>query len=146
MLGALAQLLGKGTGRRLAVSSFGNCLERVARFLREHGSRVFSWSGNARQLMRNLKDFAEDADGVLLCDPEFLPVHLLHELAQVGTVLCLLPLNVERRELCCQLRAILLAAPHARLNFVCCRNEALLPLEKPECGCSNGDCPFLIQN
>jgi hypothetical protein len=143
---ALSRLLREGAGRRLLVCSFGNCLERVARFLREHGSGVFAWSGNARQLMRNLEDFGAHADGVLLCDPEFLPVHLLHGFAQVGAVLCLLPLNVERREVCCQLRAILSSAPHARLTFVRCSLEARLPLEKPECGCSNGDCPFLIQN
>ena len=147
-LAALSQLLRdhRSAGKRLVVTSFGNCLERVARFLRNNGACAVAWSGNARQLIRNLEAFAATPNGILLCDPEFLPVHLINELSEVSSVLCLLPLNVEKREVCCQLRAILLGALHARLSFVCCRDETRLPLEKPDCGCSCGDCPFLIQN
>jgi hypothetical protein len=147
-LAALARLLREqeDAGRRLVVCSFASCLERVSSFLRGNGVRAVAWSGNARQLIRNLRSFASSSDGVLLCDPEFLPIQLLKELSDVQHILCLLPMNTERREVCCQLRSILISARRARLSFVCCRDASRLPSERPDCGRTCGDCPFLVQS
>ena len=131
------------TGKRLIVCSFGSCLERTVRFLRDSGVNAVSWSGNAQQLLHNLDAFRADANGCMLHDPEFLSLRWIEELADVRHIMCLLPLNTEKHEVCCQLRTILHAAHRARLSFVTCGGNASLPSEKSDCGC--GDCPFLVR-
>jgi len=134
-------------GKRLVVCSFASCLERVSRALRRSGVRAVAWSGNARQLQRNLETFRESADACMLCDPDVLSLRWVEDLADVRDVFCLLPLNTERQEVCCQLRTVLLQAPRARLHFVWCGDTACLPSEKPSCECDRAfrDCPFLVQ-
>ena len=127
----------------LVVTSFASCLERVARHLRTTGLDAWAWSGNAKQLQRNLDAFQTCAGGLLLCDPSFLPVRWL-DLSLVKHVLVVLPLDAERGEVCCQMRETLLQTPKAKVTFLV-GTGAALPGESPTCDGERRDCPFLVR-
>ena len=141
----LSHMLKQGDGlshRQLLVCSFGSCMERVALLLRSSGINALAWSGNSRQLLRNLERFRA-APCVLLCDPQFLSLQWI-DLADVRSILCVLPICTEERELCCQLRPILQRAPSAQLSFVSVNHASALPPETHSCECSPG-CPLLVR-
>jgi hypothetical protein len=127
----------------LLVTPFASCLERVARQLRWLGLNTWAWSGNAKQLQRNLSSFQACEGGSLLSDPAFLPLRWL-DLGSVKHVLVVLPLNPEHGEVCCQLRETLLQTPDARITFLLGSGVAL-PSESPSCDGERRSCPFLVE-
>lgn len=127
----------------LLVTPFASCLERVARRLRQLGLDTWAWSGNTKQLQRNLASFQACEAGSLLSDPAFLPLRWL-DLTSVKHVLVVLPLNPERGEVCCQLRGTLLQTPKAKITFLL-GSGVVLPCERPSCDGERRDCPLLVR-
>jgi hypothetical protein len=135
----LAALLQREAQRTLVLASFGASLERVARALRARDLCAWAWSGNARQLLRNSEAFAAHEAAVLVGDAEFLALDWELHLHAVALVVCVLPLRTDRRDICCQLRAVARSAPAARLLFL---GRANLAHERLSCA----DCPMLVQH
>ena len=147
-LAQLVTLLAHPTARRkkvLLVTPFASCLERCARFLRDEGLAAWAWSGNVKQLQRNLAAFqdAEVAGGCLLCDLAFLSLRWL-DLSTVQHVFVSLPLNPDCGEVCCQLRDLMLQTPTADLTFLL-NYGAVLPADGPTCDGARWDCPFFMK-
>ena len=131
----------------LALCSFGSSMERVARALRLKGLCAVAWSGNAAQLAQHLKTFKSSDTCVMLYDSEFLSLQWVEDLADVQEICCILPLDTECNDVCCQLRDALKIASKARLTFVWDKETSRLPSEKPTCECiEKRQCPILIHS
>lgn len=131
--------------KMLVVCSYRSSLERVACALRLKGINALSWSGNARQLSRNLDTFNRSPKCALLNDPEFLSLKWTRGYIKVQHICCLLPLDTDRVELCCQIRDVVHAAPGASLSFMWDAEICHLPQDKPTCECATCDqCPILL--
>ena len=130
----------------LVLCTFGNSLERVARSMREVGLPALAWSGNGRQLAKNIDAFLTSSPCILLHDPTFLSLQWIVGIRSITRIMCVLPLDVDKQEVCCQLAPLLNLAPDARLSFVCDGVHGGLPPEKPCAACEEACvCPFLIR-
>lgn len=131
----------------LVLCSYGNNMERVASALRFKGLRSVSWSGNTKQLEKNLSLFTESEQCVMFCDTEFLSFRWIGKLDFVTEILCILPLDTENRELCCQVKEALSVTNKAPVFFVWDGESSHLPQEKPTCEPTDTCmCPILIQS
>jgi hypothetical protein len=122
----------------ILVTSFASCLERVALALRQTGVAALAWSGNAQQLMHTFQNFETWQAGCLLCDPIFLTLRWTR-FSNVTRLCCVLPLNTDCKDACCQLHSVLDTTPTSALTVIGCQPVNPLPETSGECGC-----PFFI--
>ena len=131
------------TEKTIVLMSWGNTHERICRFLRTSGIEAVSWSGNAKQLLRNIQRFKKQAT-YLFADPASLTLKWL-ELPFVKRFLIIYPLDSDKMEVCCQLRDCLNVSPNASFVFLRNVNQPGVVGDLPTCNSGINGCPILLE-
>ena len=130
--------------KTIVLMSWGSTHERICRFMRSVNVDAVSWSGNAKQLQKNIAHFKNEPYAYLFADPVSLTLKWL-ELPFVKRFLVIHPLNCETMEVCCQLKDCLNVSPNALVVFL--RNTLMSASigDLPTCQGGIKTCPILLE-
>ena len=131
--------------KTVVIMSWGSTHERVCRFMRDVGIDAVSWSGNSKQLQKNILHFIQQPNAYLFADPTALSLKWL-ALPMVRRFLIVYPLNNEFVDTCCQLRDCLNVSSNATFVFLRLSNLLAASIgDIPTCASGIKTCPILLE-